>query len=120
MGWYYNRTRGPYPVQLQTGSSLCMMPKTWSWIEPKDEGSPALLMALQKNDIVRGKSDAAPIAKPAVEQEKKDSKATEPVQSKVHAPQPVPVEIPLEESGPGHASAGVVEMPVMRKRRSAV
>lgn len=118
MGWYYNRSRGPVPIPLQTGKSLCALPKSWLWIEPEDEGSPALIAAL-KVDLVRGR-DGHPAPEP--------KKTAEPVKAQEPAspaaapsgsagPEPeqaapaedVPVQPSMQESSGTTSSTGPVE-----------
>lgn len=69
MGDYYNKTRTPIGIALRRGGSMSVGPKSWCYISPEDEGTPALADSVRKGFLVRAlvpKTDLSPAASPTV------------------------------------------------------
>jgi len=68
MADYYNKTRSPVTVALHNGASLCISPKTWTFIPPSDEGTESLCEALKNGFLIRAKIPftQAPVSTPSV------------------------------------------------------
>lgn len=65
MGDYYNKTRNAISVSLRRGGSVMVAPKSWCFIDPKDEGTPSLFEALKKGYLspsLISRTEAAPEA----------------------------------------------------------
>lgn len=55
MARYYNKNRGPLPVQLRSGKSVSIPGKGWVTIDPEDEGSADVLMYVRRGALIAAK-----------------------------------------------------------------
>jgi outer membrane biosynthesis protein TonB len=99
---YYNKSRGPLPLKLNSGKSGSIAPKSWVTIDPEDECSPMVNRYKKKGLLVRQKimDEAEPQKAPPPPEPEAPEPETAPEAPK-EAPAPEPeVEEKLVEEAP--------------------
>jgi hypothetical protein len=91
---YFNRTRGPLPLELRSGS--CVVPPKGSIdIAPADEGSASVVRYVKKGLLIPPRIRPAPAPKPAPAPAPKEPKAAPVAPKPEPKPEPKPTPAPV-------------------------